>query len=251
MIKVILVGCSGRMGKTISNAISNFPNLSIAAGVDYKQENGFNYPIFKTINDCDIQADVILDFSRPDSLESSLSYAKDKSLPLILCTTGYDDAQLAIIDAASKEIALFRSANMSIGINILNSVLKQISGFLYENYDIEIIEKHHNQKVDAPSGTAYLLGDTIKDAIEEQTVYVHGREGIAKRNKKEIGMHALRGGSIVGEHEVIFAGQGETIELKHTALSRDVFAIGALKACEFMYGKKSGKYNMDDVIAKR
>jgi 4-hydroxy-tetrahydrodipicolinate reductase len=247
MIRILLSGCNGRMGKVISNKISSFPELSIVAGID-KNNSAASYPVYENIVDCTTDADVILDFSRPDALDGLIEYAKNKNLALILCTTGFTPEQLLKIQLSSAFIPVFRSANMSIGINVLNNLLKKVSALLYDNFDIEIIEKHHNQKVDAPSGTALLLADTIKDALPEETLYVHGREGIAKRSHKEIGIHALRGGSIVGEHEVIFAGDGEVIEFKHTAISRDVFAIGALKACEFMYGKNKGFYSMDDVI---
>lgn len=248
MIRILMVGCSGRMGKVISSAIDQFNNLSIVAGIDKNKNNGFDYPIFENISECTVDVDVILDFSRPDILESLLKYSEEKSLPLVLCTTGYSDEQLNTIQRMSANIPMFRSANMSIGINVINNVLKKISAMLFENYDIEIIEKHHNQKVDAPSGTAILLADTIKEAIPEETMYVHGRSGISKRHNKEIGIHAVRGGSIVGEHSVIFAGQSEVIELTHQATSREVFAVGALKACEFMAGKDAGMYSMDNII---
>lgn len=248
MIKILMVGCSGRMGKVISQTVDNFENLTIVAGIDRTSENGFQYPIFEDISSCTVEFDVILDFSRPDTLESLINFSKNKLTPIVLCTTGYTAEQLNKIKVMSETLPLFRSANMSIGINVVNSILKNISGLLFQNYDIEIIEKHHNQKVDSPSGTAILLADTIKDSIPEETKYVYGREGIAKREHKEIGIHAIRGGSIVGDHSVIFAGQGEIIELNHTALSREVFAVGALKACEFMNGKQAGMYSMDDVI---
>lgn len=248
MVKIILSGCCGKMGKVISESVSKFPSLSIVAGIDKKENTSLGYPVYNNITNCSIEADVLLDFSRPETLSSLLQYCNEKNLPLILCTTGYSEEQLSNIENASKKIPVFRSANMSIGINVINNVLKQISAMLYENYDIELIEKHHNQKVDAPSGTALLLADTIKDSIKEETKYTYGREGSCKREHKEIGIHAIRGGSIVGEHEVIFAGQGEIIEFKHTALSREVFAIGALKACEFMYKKEKGMYSMDNVI---
>lgn len=250
MIKVLLSGCNGRMGKTIIEKAAGFPDISITAGVDKNASaDAVTYPVYKNIKDCKAIVDVILDFSRPDALDSLIEFAAQNGTPVILCTTGYSPDQLSKIEKASGEIPVFRSANMSIGINVLNNVLKTVSALLYENFDIEIIEKHHNQKIDAPSGTALLLADTIKDALPEETIYSYGREGIAKRSHKEIGIHAIRGGSIVGEHEVIFAGQGEVIELKHTALSREVFAIGALKACEFMYGKGKGFYSMDDIIS--
>jgi len=250
MIRIILCGCSGRMGRVISQIVSNYPALTIAAGVDALDSNQ-NYPIVHSISECTVEADVILDFSRPAALDDLLNYAKTNKLPIVLCTTGYDKDQLDKISEYSKAIPVFRSGNMSIGVNVVNSILKNISAMLYDNFDIEIIEKHHNQKVDAPSGTALLLADTIKAAIPEETMYVHGREGIAMRHHKEIGIHAVRGGSIVGEHEIIFAGQGETITISHTALSREVFAVGALKACEFMYNKSAGMYNMDDVVNQK
>lgn len=251
MINVILNGYNGKMGRAITEIITKFPLLKIVAGIDKYPSQGQNFPVFSSIDQCDIAADVILDFSRPESLESLLNYSKLKKLSLVLCTTGYTPEQLNSIEKASCELPIFRSANMSIGINIVNSILRQISGFLYDNYDIEIIEKHHNQKVDSPSGTAILLGNTIKEAIKEETKFINGREGNRKREHNEIGIHAVRGGSIVGDHEVIFAGQGEIIEIKHNALSREVFAVGALKACEFMYDKKPGLYNMDDVVNQK
>lgn len=248
MTRIILNGCCGKMGKVISQSSLNFPNLKIVAGVDKLGENSPQYPVFKNIEECNVEADVVLDFSRPDALNSLLNYCKNKNLPLVLCTTGYSEEELNLIQEASKEIPVFRSANMSIGINLINNILKDISAMLYENYDIEIVEKHHNQKVDAPSGTALLLADTIKNAIPSGIIFNQGRSGIAKREHNEIGIHAIRGGSIVGEHEIIFAGAGEIIELKHTALSREVFAVGALKACEYMCGKEIGMYSMDNVI---
>lgn len=248
MINIILNGCGGKMGKTISAVAKSYQNLSISAGVDKNNLGDSAYPVFQNINDVNIKADVLLDFSRPDSLTDLLGYAKKNKMPLILCTTGYSKEDLKLIEESSNEIAIFRSANMSIGINVINNVLKKISNMLYDDFDIEIIEKHHNQKVDSPSGTALLLGDTIRSSITEETEYVYGRQGIGKRQHKDIGIHAVRGGSIVGEHEVIFAGQGELIELKHTAMSREVFAIGSLKACTFMSGKDKGLFDMNYVI---
>ncbi len=190
-----------------------------------------------------------MDFSRPDALDSLIEYGKENNIGIVFCTTGYSDEQIKKINDLSKILPIFRSANMSIGINVVNNILKNISSLLYKNFDIEIVEKHHNQKVDSPSGTAILLADTIKDTIPDNIEFVNGREGIKKRVHNEIGIHSIRGGSIVGEHEILFAGQGETIEIKHTAISREVFAIGALKACEFMYKKNAGLYNMDNVIS--
>ena len=248
MVKIILVGCLGKMGRVISSAVTNFPNATIVAGVDKMTTNDMSYPVYTDIKACKEEFDVVLDFSRPDSLTSLLDYCIPRSKSLVLCTTGYTEVQLETIDSASKLCPIFHSANMSIGINIVNGILKKISGMLYENFDIEMIEKHHNQKVDSPSGTALLLANTIKSSISEETEFVHGRNGIAKRDPKEIGIHAVRGGSIIGDHEIIFAGQGELIEIKHSAISRDVFAVGALKACAFMLGKTAGLYSMDDVV---
>ena len=247
MIKIILSGCNGKMGKVITNLVEDFPRLSISAGIDKKNEKS-KFPVFTNISNCNVEGDVILDFSRPDSLDSLLQYGIKHNVGIIFCTTGYTEEQITKIKEASKSIPIFRSANMSIGINVMNKVLKDVSALLYKNFDIEIIEKHHNQKVDAPSGTALLLADTIKDSISEKVDFVNGREGIKKRTHNEIGIHAVRGGSIVGEHEVIFAGQGETIEIKHTAISREVFAVGALHACEFMYKREKGFYSMENVI---
>lgn len=248
MVRVLMVGCSGKMGKMITETSKKLTNVELVAGVDKYDDGTLPYPVFKEIEDVTVDIDVILDFSRPDSIGSLLKYSKKYLKPIVLCTTGYTEAELLEIEAQSKIIPVFKSGNMSLGINVINNVLKKISAMLYENFDIEIIEKHHNQKVDAPSGTALLLGDTIRNAIAEETKYVYGREGYSKREKNEIGVHAIRGGSIVGEHSVIFAGESEVIEIKHSATSREVFAIGALKACAFINGKAPGKYDMDNVI---
>ena len=248
MIKIILNGCSGKMGRIISEVAKNFSNLSIVAGIDKNSSIDMGYPIFSSIYECDVSCDVLLDFSRPEALNDLLCYSKKNSTAIVICTTGFSKDELNKIKEESSIIPIFKSANMSIGINLINNLLKKVTSTLYNNYDIEIIEKHHNQKVDSPSGTALLLGNTIKDSINEETEFVKGRDGNKKREHKEIGIHAVRGGSIVGEHQVIFAGQGEIIEFKHSALSREVFAVGALKACEFMYNKSSGLYSMDDIL---
>lgn len=249
MVKVLMVGCSGKMGRMITETAKKFNGAEIVAGVDMFKDASIPYPIFDSILDVNVDFDVVIDFSRPETLDSLITYSKNNIKPLVLCSTGYSEDQLKAIKTLSETVPVFKSWNMSLGINLINNVLKKVSAMLFENYDIEIIEKHHNQKVDAPSGTALLLGDTIRDAIKEETVYVNGREGIKKREHKEIGVHAIRGGTIVGEHSVIFAGEGEVIEFKHSALSREVFAAGALKAAIFMKDKTTaGMYNMDDVL---
>ncbi|MGL4655634.1 MAG: 4-hydroxy-tetrahydrodipicolinate reductase [Sarcina sp.] len=250
MVKVLLSGCLGKMGTTITNiATTKFDNIQIVAGFDRNDRSEGEFPIFSDLSKCNVDFDVIVDFSRAEALKPLITFAKQTKKPLILCSTGYTPEDLALIEESSKEIPLFRSANMSIGVNVVNNILKKVSGMLYNNFDIEIIEKHHNQKVDAPSGTALLLAHTIQDSIKEETNLIYGREGIHKREKEEICVHTVRGGGIIGDHDVIFAGDGEVIEINHKAISRDVFAVGALKAAEYMANiKEAGKYDMDNVL---
>lgn len=250
MVKILLSGCCGKMGSTITNMVeTKFPNTKIVAGFDRNITVKREYPIFANADDINIDFDVILDFSRAETLKPLIKLAKTKNKPLILCSTGYSAEDLELIDATTKEIPLFKSANMSIGVNIMNNILRKVSSVLYENFDIEIIERHHNQKVDAPSGTALMLAHSIQDSIEDETKLIYGREGIQKREENEICVHTVRGGGIIGDHEVIFAGDSEVIEITHKAISRDLFAMGALKACEFMSTiSTAGKYDMDDVL---
>lgn len=248
MKKVVLNGCSGKMGKMITECSKKFKDIEIIAGID-KFPSDREYPIYPNINDLDLDYDVLLDFSRAEALNDLICLTEKTKKPLVICSTGFSDEDLTLIKEKSKTLPLFRSANMSLGINLINSLLKKVAPLLYGNYDIEIIEKHHNQKVDAPSGTAILLADTIRDSIDAETKFVYGRSGNCKREENEIGIHAIRGGSIVGDHDVLFAGTGELIQLSHQATSREVFAVGALKACEFMADiKDPGLYNMDDVL---
>lgn len=249
MVRILLNGCCGKMGTVISSLVEKYPTLSIVCGIDKFCNSQRSYPVFKSFEECNVKYDVILDFSRPDALGDILKFASSSQTPVVLCSTGYTAEDLSLIAQASAVIPVFRSGNMSLGINLINILLRKISPILYNNFDIEIIEKHHNQKVDAPSGTAVMLADSIKNSLKEETLFVHGRNGIAKRQKKEIGIHAIRGGGIIGDHDVIFAGDGEVIELSHKAISREVFAVGALKACEFMASVKTpGNYDMEDVI---
>lgn len=248
MVKILLSGCCGKMGTVISNLINKYEDLKIVGGID-KNSSNKDYPIFSSPKDCNINFDVLLDFSRAEALKGLVDLCKDKNKPIVLCTTGYSEEDLNLINETSKVIPVFKSANMSVGINLLNIIARKVAPILYENFDIEIIEKHHNQKVDAPSGTALLLADSIKNSLKDETHYKFGREGIMKREKNEIGIHAIRGGSIVGDHDIIFAGEGEVIELSHKAISRDVFAVGALKSCRFMAPITTpGLYNMEDVL---
>ena len=195
------------------------------------------------------ECDVIIDFSKPSNLNGLLEYSVNNNIALVIATTGFSEEEEHKIKEASKFTRIFKSSNMSLGVNVLINLSKQATNTLANIADIEIIEKHHNQKVDAPSGTALLLADSIRDSIKEETNYINGRHGQKKREKNEIGIHAIRGGSIVGDHDVIFAGTGEVIELSHKAISRDVFAIGSLKACEYMSNiTTAGLYNMEDVL---
>ena len=248
MIKIVLNGCSGKMGKMITECAKNFKNLEIIAGIDRFPSNT-SYPIFENIQDLNIEYDVLLDFSRADALRDLIELTEKTNKPLVICSTGFTQEDLDLIEEKSKSLKLFKTGNLSYGINLICSLLKKITPMLYGNYDIEIVEKHHNQKVDAPSGTALMLADAAKESIKDTTKYVYGREGNAKREENEIGIHAVRGGGIIGDHEVIFAGTGEVIELTHKAISREVFAVGALKACEYMASvTQPGIYDMNDVI---
>lgn len=249
MVKVLLNGCCGKMGRVIVESVKNFPNITIVGGIDKFKCDDLKFEIFENASLVNIDYDVLIDFSRPEALNDLLDLSIKSNKPIIICSTGFTENQLELIEEQSKVIPIFKSANMSLGINLINSLLKKIVPVLYGNYDIEIIEKHHNQKVDSPSGTALLLADTIKDSIKEETKYTYGRSGESKREKNEIGIHAVRGGTIVGEHDVIFAGASEVIELSHSAASREVFAVGALKAAEYMNNiTEAGIYDMEDVL---
>ncbi len=251
--KVIINGLLGNMGQAVMKLVESDDSLELVAGIDARAKEGeFSFKTFGNIYNCNVKADVVIDFSVAAATDDLLNYCKDKSLPVVICTTGLSDETLKLVSEVSKSIPVFKSANMSIGINVLNSLLKKVSPFLYEtNFDIEIIEKHHNRKVDAPSGTALLLADTIKETIDDNQNYVYDRSKTReKRQKQEIGIHAMRGGTIVGEHSVIFAGNNEIIEFKHQATSREVFAVGAVNAGKFVATQKAGLYNMDDLISQ-
>lgn len=248
MANLLICGALGRMGKKVYEASLN-SNLTAVCGVDrFEDKSNANFPIYSSLSDVKEKVDVIIDFSAPASLPAILDYATEHNVPAILCATGYSAEDEKAVFKASKIVPLFRSANMSLGVNVLNDLVKKASAVLGDKFDIEIIEKHHNQKVDSPSGTALMLADGVKEVLPEK-YYVYGREGlVGKRAKDEIGIHAIRGGNIVGEHDVIFAGENETVTLSHHAQDRGVFANGAIKAGEFIIGKKPGLYNMTDVI---
>lgn len=250
MVKIIMHGCNGKMGRVITDIVSNDDECEIVAGVDPFDGVIQKYPVFKSISDVDVDADVVIDFSSAKAVDKLLDWCETKNMPVVLCTTGLSDEQLARVSETAKKIAVLRSANMSLGINMLLKELKSVTSILAPaGFDIEIVEKHHNQKVDAPSGTALALADSINEELKKEYNYVYDRsKERKKRDKKEIGISAVRGGSIVGEHEVIFAGTDEVITITHTAYSKAIFANGAVAASKFLKGKNAGMYNMSDVI---
>lgn len=250
MVKVIMHGCNGKMGQVITRMAASDPELKIVAGVDARAQALNDYPVFGDISDCDAEADVVIDFSNAAAVDHLLDWCQEKQMPVVLCTTGLSEEQLKKVEDAAKRTAVLKSANMSLGVNLLMKLLQDAAKVLApEGFDMEIVERHHNQKVDAPSGTAIALADALNGALEEDYEYVYDRSGQRKkRDSHEIGISAVRGGTIVGEHEVIFAGEDEVIEFKHTAYSKALFAKGAVAAAKFLAGKGSGRYDMSDVI---
>lgn len=250
MVKIIMHGCNGKMGQVITDMVKNDDTAEIVAGIDVVDNRDNGYPVFTDIDACDVPADVIIDFAAAVAVDKLIDYSVKHKIPVVLCTTGLSEAQIAKVEEASRKVAVLRSANMSLGINTLMKLLKEAANiFAPAGYDIEIVEKHHNQKVDAPSGTAIALADSINEARNNEYEYVYDRSQVRKkRDKKELGISAVRGGTIVGEHEVIFAGVDEVIEFKHTAYSKSVFAKGAVEAGKYLAGKSAGLYNMSDVI---
>lgn len=250
MIKIIMHGCNGKMGQMISSLAADDENVSIVAGVDVSDGISNPYPVFANIRDCDVEADVVIDFSNASVVEDLLDYCAARALPIVLCTTGLNEAQLKAVEQAAERTAVLRSANMSLGINVLFKLLAEAAKALAPaGFDIEIVEKHHNQKLDAPSGTALALADAINEEMDDRYEYVYDRSKVRqKREKKEIGISAVRGGTIVGDHDVIFAGEDEVITFSHRSYSRAVFGKGALEAAKFLAGKPAGKYDMRDVI---
>ncbi|MDO4553992.1 MAG: 4-hydroxy-tetrahydrodipicolinate reductase [Lachnospiraceae bacterium] len=250
MTKIMMHGCNGAMGQVITGLVADMDQVEIVAGVDAADTKENGYPVFTNINDCDVAVDAIVDFSAVPAVEPLLEYAVRTKTPVVLCTTGLSEELLKKVDEASTKTAILRSANMSLGINTLLKLVKEATAVLTEaGFDLEIVEKHHKRKVDAPSGTALALADAANEALEGEYAYVYDRSGRREpRPQKEIGISAVRGGTIVGEHEVIFAGTDEVIEFKHTAYSRAVFAKGAIEAAKFLAGKPAGLYNMSHVI---
>lgn len=250
MVKVIMHGCNGKMGQMITGLIAADEEIEIVAGIDAYEEIKNPYPVFRSTTECDVEADAVIDFSNSVAIDGLLEFCAAKKIPCVLCTTGLSPEQIEKVNEASKQVAILRSANMSLGINMLLKLLKEATGILAPaGFDIEIVEKHHNQKLDAPSGTALALADSINEELDNSYKYVYDRSQIReKRTRKEIGISAVRGGTIVGDHDVIFAGADEVITFSHRAYSKAVFGKGAIQAAKFLAGKPAGMYDMSDVV---
>jgi len=250
MVKIIMHGCNGAMGQVITALAAEDKDIEIVAGIDLYDCRDNGYPVFAALEDCNVQADVIVDFASAKAVDGLLSYGSVHQIPVVLCTTGLSEEQIKHVEEASKKTAVLRSANMSLGVNLLMKLVQDAARILAgSGFDIEIVEKHHNQKMDAPSGTALALADSINGAMDNQYSYIYDRSSRRqKRDGKEIGISAVRGGSIVGEHDVIFAGKDEVVTFSHRAYSKAIFAKGALEAAKFLAGKEPGRYTMADVI---
>lgn len=250
MQKIIISGCNGKMGQVVESICAADPDISVVAGFDVNQA-ARSYPVYVSPANFTGEADVVVDFSSPKALDGLLAFCLDRKVPVVLATTGYSDEQLEQIDAAAREIPVFRSGNMSLGINVVLELVKKAASILGDTSDIEIIEQHHNRKVDAPSGTALMLADAAASALNYDPAYNYGRHDRREaRPKNEIGISSVRGGTIVGVHEVIFAGRDEVIEIKHTAMSREIFANGAVKAAKFLAQVEApGLYNMAHIVS--
>ena len=250
MVKIMMHGCNGVMGQVISKIVEETEGAVMACGVDRVDDGHNDYPVFTDINVCDVEVDAIIDFSAAPAVDGLLDFAVERQIPVVLCTTGLSDEQLERVHEASKKTAVLRSANMSLGVNTLFKVLKSMTKLLADaGFDIDIVEKHHRRKLDAPSGTAIALAEAVNEPLNNEYEFVYDRsQRREQRPKKEIGISAVRGGTIVGEHEIIFAGQDEVIELKHTAYSRAIFGNGAVSAALYLAGKEAGMYDMSDVI---
>ncbi len=246
---IILSGASGKMGGVLARLIAARDNCTVVAGLDIADSTDSGFPVYGNPADCQEAADVLIDFSHPAALSKVIEIAKARRLPVVLATTGYTEEQIEMIHALSKEVPVFFSANMSLGVNLLSALVEKAAAVLGDSFDIEIVEKHHNQKVDAPSGTALMLANAAKEGLSFEPEYVYERHSVRqKRDKKEIGISAVRAGTIVGEHDVIFGGQDEVITLSHLALSKDIFAHGAINAALFLIGKAPGLYSMKDML---
>ena len=248
--RIILCGACGKMGGNVLSLLENDTEATAVCGVDlFPREIGI--PVYKSFDEVKEEADVIIDFSSAENLVSRLEYAKNHNLGIVLASTGFTQEDLKMIDDYAREVAIFKTANLSLGVNVMQALCKAAAQILGDNFDVEIIERHHNLKKDAPSGTALMLADTVNEAFDGKKRYVNGRNGIVgAREKSEIGIHAVRGGTIVGEHEVMFAGEDEIITITHSAASKRVFAVGAIRAAKFLKGKAAGRYAMKELLAE-
>ena len=250
MVKIVMHGCNGHMGQVITELAAKDAAVEIVAGIDIADNKDNGYPVFTNIFDCDVEADVIIDFAAASAVDNLLRFSKERKLPVVLCTTGLSEEQIVRVKETSKEVAILKSANMSLEINTLLKLLKDAAKvFGTAGYDIEVVEQHHRLKKDAPSGTALALADSVNEALNNEYEYVYDRSQRSEaRPDKEIGISAVRGGTIVGVHDVIFAGTDEVITFNHTAYSKSVFAKGAIEAGKFLTGRPAGMYDMADVI---
>ena len=252
MVDIILTGCNGKMGDAVTACISEKSDIRIAAGIDINTSVSRSYPVFTSFDELgDIKADAVIDFSNPAVFGPMINWCKKNSVPAVVCTTGLSDEQKAKMQEASESIPVFFSGNMSLGVNLMIELAKTATRVLGGSFDIEIVEQHHNRKIDAPSGTALMIADAIKGELDKETEYTFDRtQRREPRRKNEIGIHAVRGGTIVGEHEVIFAGNDEIVKISHSARSKSLFATGAVNAAVWLTGKQSGLYNMSDMISE-
>jgi len=251
MVNILLSGCNGKMGRVVTACVAERCDCRIVAGFDLNTESNAGFPVYANPENCGMAADVIIDFSHPDALPAVLAYAGERSLPVVVATTGLSEQQTDMVKTAAKAIPVFASGNMSLGISLLTELARKAATVLGNDFDVEIIERHHNRKIDSPSGTALMLADAIAETVTYDTTYVYDRHSRRqKRDKAEIGISAVRGGTIVGEHEILFAGHDEMISLSHSAMSREIFAVGAINAALFLLGKEPRIYDMADLVAQ-
>lgn len=249
MTRILLSGCNGKMGRVITTSVGERVDCKIVAGFDINTERHAGYPVYANPSNCQIEADVIIDFSHPSALSGVLNYARTHQLPVVVATTGLSSEQVEQVKQASLEVPVFHSGNMSLGISLITELARKAASVLGNDFDIEIIEKHHNQKIDAPSGTALMLADALSESVEYNAKYVYERHSVRqKRGKQEIGISSIRGGTIVGEHEILFAGHDEMISISHSAMSKEIFAVGAINAALFLINKTPGLYCMADLV---
>lgn len=252
MTNIILRGCNGKMGRTITQLVEEDQDVQIVAGIDLASNPELSYPVYQSFTQCSVDADVIIDFSAPINVREMLEYAEAKNIGIVLCTTGFNEEDIILIEEFTNKIALLRSANMSFGVNVLVKLVQEAAKHLaHTGFDIEVVERHHNKKVDAPSGTALLLADAMNEVLNQEYSYKYDRSmDRLSRPEKEIGISAVRGGTIVGEHEIIFAGTDEVIEIKHTAYSKAIFAKGAIQGAKYLHGKPKGLYQLQDLMGE-